>query len=101
MSMGFMMLRGQKYVHTAEPLVPEPSAFAVEIAIETIKKIHKSPNTDQIPAELINARDRTIRSEIHKVILFGMRRNCLRSVRSRSLCLLIRGMTKQTAVINL
>ena len=29
-------------IHTAEPLVPEPSAFEVELAIEKLKS-HKSP----------------------------------------------------------
>jgi hypothetical protein len=43
----------QTEVHTAEPLVPEPSAFEVEMAIEKLKR-HKSPGIDQIPAELIN-----------------------------------------------
>ena len=38
-------------IHTAEPLVPEPSAFEVELAIEKLKS-HKSPGIDQIPAEL-------------------------------------------------
>jgi hypothetical protein len=40
--------------HTAEPLVPEPSRFEVEIAIEK-RKGYKSPGTDQIPAELMQA----------------------------------------------
>jgi hypothetical protein len=31
----------QKEIHTAEPLVPEPSAFEVEMAIETLKR-HES-----------------------------------------------------------
>ena len=38
----------------AEPLVPEPSALEVELAIEKLK-CHKSPGIDQIPAELIKA----------------------------------------------
>ena len=42
----------QEEIHTAEPLVPEPSAF--ELAIEKLKS-HKSPGIDQIPAELIKA----------------------------------------------
>jgi len=41
-------------IHTAESLVPEPSAFEVELAIEKLKS-HKSPGIDQIPAELIKA----------------------------------------------
>jgi hypothetical protein len=40
-------------VHTAEPLVPGPSRL-VEIAIAKLKK-YKSPGSDQIPAELIQA----------------------------------------------
>jgi len=42
--------------HTAEPPVPEPGAFEVETAIEKPKR-HKSPGTDQIPAELMKAGD--------------------------------------------
>jgi hypothetical protein len=57
----------QTEIHTAEPLVPEPSDSEVEMAIEKLKR-HKSPGTDQIPAELIKAGGRTIRSEIHKLI---------------------------------
>jgi hypothetical protein len=56
--------------------VPEPSAFEVEMVIEK-PKTHKSPGTDQIPAELIKSGGRTIRSEFHK--LSGVRRNGLRS----------------------
>jgi hypothetical protein len=40
----------QKEIHTAELLVPGPSAFKVELAIEKLKT-HKSPVIDQIPAE--------------------------------------------------
>ena len=43
----------QAEIHTAEPLVPEPSASDVELAIEKLKS-HKSPGIDQIPSELIN-----------------------------------------------
>ena len=59
---------GQTDIHTAEPLVREPSAFDVELAIDKLKS-HKSPCIDQIPAELITARRRTIRYEIHKLII--------------------------------
>ena len=57
----------QAEIHTVEPLVPEPSAFDIELAIEKLKN-HKSPAIDQIPAELIKAGGRTIRCEIHKLI---------------------------------
>ena len=39
----------QTEIHTAEPLVPEPSASEVELAIEKLRS-HKSPGIDQIPA---------------------------------------------------
>ena len=44
--------RRRTEIHTAEPLVPEPSAFEDELATEKLKR-HKSPGIDQIPAELI------------------------------------------------
>jgi len=58
---------GQAEIHTAEPLIPEPSASEIELAIDKLKS-HKSPGTDQIPAELITAGGRTICLEIHKLI---------------------------------
>ena len=58
----------QEEIHTSEPLVPEPSAFEVELAIEKLKN-HKSPSIDQIPAELIKAGGRTIHCAIHKLII--------------------------------
>ena len=54
-------------IHTADPLVPEPSAFQVEMTIEKLKR-HRSPGTDQIPEELMNTRSRKFRSEINKLI---------------------------------
>ena len=54
----------QAEIHTVEPLVPEPSAFEVELAIQKLKN-HKPQGIDQIPAELIKAGGRTIRCEIH------------------------------------
>ena len=64
---GFHEVR-QTETHTAEPLVPEPSAFEVELAIEKLKS-HKSPGIDQIPTELIKEGGRTIRYHIHKLIV--------------------------------
>ena len=59
---------GQAETHTAEPLVPEPSIFEVELAIEKLKN-HKSQGTDQIPAELIKAGGSINRREIYKLII--------------------------------
>jgi hypothetical protein len=57
----------QTEIQTTEQLVPEPSAFEVEVAIEELKR-RKSPSTDQIPAALVQALGRSMRSEIHKLI---------------------------------
>jgi hypothetical protein len=62
----------QAEIHTAEPLVPEPSVLEVELAIEKLKS-HKSPGIDQIPAELIKAGGRTIFCVIHKLIIYYVR----------------------------
>jgi hypothetical protein len=56
----------QREVHTAEPLVPGPSRLEVEIAIAKLK-MYKSPGSDQIPAELIQAGGEILLSEIHKL----------------------------------
>jgi len=58
---------GQTEIHIAEPLVPDPSASEVELAIDKLKS-HKSPGIDQIPAELIKAGGATIFLEIHTLI---------------------------------
>jgi hypothetical protein len=58
----------QREIHTAVPLISEPSALEIELAIEKLKS-HKSPGVDQIPAELIQAGGRTIRCENHKLTI--------------------------------
>jgi hypothetical protein len=57
----------QMDIHTAEPLVPEPSLVKVEIAIGKLKS-YKSPVTDQNQAEMIKAEGETLCSEIHNFI---------------------------------
>jgi hypothetical protein len=57
----------QTDIHTAEPLVPEPSLVEVEIAIGKLKS-YKSPGTDQILAEFIKAGAETLNSELHGLI---------------------------------
>jgi hypothetical protein len=57
----------QMAIHTAEPLVSEPSLVEVEIAIGKLKH-YKFPGTDQIPAELIKVKGEILCSEIHKLI---------------------------------
>ena len=58
----------QAELQTAEPFVPGPSALEFELAVEKLKS-HKSPGIDQIPAKLIKAGGRKIRSAIHKLII--------------------------------
>jgi len=84
----------QTELHTAEPLVHEPSASEDELAAENVKS-HKSPGTEQIPTEMIKAGGRTIHCEIHKLISIS----CLRSGWSRSEYLSMRRAIKQIVVI--
>jgi hypothetical protein len=70
-----------KQVHTAEPLVPGPSHLKVEIVIEKFRK-YKSPGSDQISAELIQAGCKTLVRSINSLILFGISNICLISGRS-------------------
>jgi hypothetical protein len=51
---------------TAEPLLFGPSCLEAEIAITKLKK-YKSPSSDQIPPELIQAGGETV-SVIHKLV---------------------------------
>jgi hypothetical protein len=54
--------------HTSEPLVTGHSRLDVEIAIANLKT-YKSPCSDQIPVELIQAGGKTLLSQIHKLYL--------------------------------
>jgi hypothetical protein len=57
----------QMEIHSPKPLVPSPSHLDVEIVTAKLKK-YKSPGSDQILAELIQARDETLVSVNHKLI---------------------------------
>jgi hypothetical protein len=52
---------------TAESLVTEPSACENEIAIKNFKK-YKSPDTVQMPAEMIQSGSRRLRHEMRKLV---------------------------------
>jgi hypothetical protein len=54
-------------VHTAEPLVTVHCHLEVEIFVAKLKK-YKSPGSDQIPADLIQAGGETLVSAILKLI---------------------------------
>jgi hypothetical protein len=61
-------------VHRTEPLVAGPSRIKVEISIEKLKK-DKSPGSNQIPAELIQAGGEMLLFAIHNsLILLQMRK---------------------------
>jgi hypothetical protein len=85
----------QRKIHTAEPLVPEPSAFEVELAIVKLKS-HKTPGIDQIPEGLRQAVEQFAMRSINLLYLFGIRRNFLRS---GSLYLSVRRAIKHILVI--
>jgi hypothetical protein len=80
----------QTEIHTAEPLVPEPSAFEVEMPIDNSK--------DTNHTVVIRFQQNWIKQEvvtfalpsINSLSLFGINRNCLISGRSQSLYLFIR-----------
>jgi hypothetical protein len=57
----------EREINMAVSLVPEPSAFVFELAIERLKS-HKSPDAYQILAELIKKGGRNFCIEIHKLI---------------------------------
>jgi hypothetical protein len=57
----------QVEIHTSEPLVPDPSPFEVEIAIVKLKR-YKSPSSEEISAELIQAGGEILWSKVHKLI---------------------------------
>jgi hypothetical protein len=69
-------------IRIAVPLVPEPSAFEVEISIEKLTR-HKSPGNDQFPAELIKVGGRTVHTQIYRHInSIWSKQNYLRSGRT-------------------
>jgi hypothetical protein len=58
---------GQTEIQTAEQFVPQPNMSEVEVATGKLKR-YKSPDADEIPAELIQMGVETLHSEIHKLI---------------------------------
>jgi hypothetical protein len=61
---------------TAEPLVPEPSCFEVEVAVEKLKR-YKSTGTDKFLEELIKQEGiHYILRSTNLLIVFGIRKNC-------------------------
>jgi hypothetical protein len=90
------MSRRQKYI-MAQPLVPQSTAFEIERAIEKLYKKEELIKSQQNC--LMNGVGQFASRPINLLILFGIRMDCLRSGRSRSLYLFIRRVLKQTVVI--
>jgi hypothetical protein len=58
------VILGKIEVHMSEPVVPGPRHFKAKIAIAKLKK-YKSPGSDQILAELIQAGGKMLLPVIH------------------------------------
>ena len=77
-------VHGVKDVGQAEPLVTEPNGSGFELVTGKLKS-HKSPGFDQIQAEgLKQGVEQFACRFINLLVLFGRRRNCLKSGRSRT-----------------
>ena len=76
--------------------MPEPVSFKMKQLLKSYK-CYRSPGTDQFPAEFLKEIGQFVLRPINFLILFGMRKKCLRNGRSQSLYPYIR-MTEQTAV---
>ena len=92
------LVRLGRQIRTTEPLVPKPSAFEFEMAFEKLKR-HKSPGTDHLPVGCIKQWVEQIGLRSTNLFRSGIRKNCLRIGRSRSLYLFIRKVIKQIVVI--
>jgi len=80
---GFKVV-GQAEIHTAEPLVPDPSASEIELAFVKLKS-HKSPCIEQIPTELFKVGVEHCACRFIKLLfLFGRGRHCLKRGKCRS-----------------
>jgi hypothetical protein len=59
-----LVMCGRWEVHTAKPLATQPTALEAETAVAEFES-YITPDTDQIPEELIRTKSNTIQSEIH------------------------------------
>jgi hypothetical protein len=60
-------------MYTAETFVLEPSASEIQVAIEKLRR-YKSPGVAQFPTELIKAGGQILRSEVHTLIKFILKK---------------------------
>jgi hypothetical protein len=59
----------QNKIHTVEPLVSGPNGSKIETGVGKLKR-YKPPNVYQIPAEMIQAKRKTLSMGIHKSTIF-------------------------------
>jgi hypothetical protein len=85
-------------VYTSEPLVPGPCRLESEVAIAKLKR-DNWPGSDEMPAELIQAGGELLLPAIHKLKLFGIRKNCLINGRSLLLYQFTKRVIKLTVII--
>ena len=84
----------QTEIYAAEPLVPVPSAFEVEMAIEKLKDSNHQVLIKFQRNLLKQGVEQFALKSINLLILFGIRKYCLRRGRSRSLYLFVRRVIK-------
>jgi len=87
----------QTEAHTEDPMCLCPLSLKMKQLVKSYK-CYRLPGTHQIPAEFIKEVGQFMLRPINFLILFGMRKNCFRNVRSQSLYPYIR-MTEETALI--
>jgi hypothetical protein len=86
-------------LHTAEPLVPNPSARKIKMGTEKLKR-HIPQEFDRTPTEFMQLGGRIACSGNQKLfVLYGTTKHCLCTGMSRSVCLFVRGMIKQRVLI--
>ena len=71
---------GEIQIQTAEPSTPEPTLLEDEMAIEKLKN-YKSPDIDQIPAELIQDGENSLLTEIYILVLAIWKKKCYQNSR--------------------
>jgi hypothetical protein len=79
-------------MYTVEPLIPDPSPFEVQSAIEKLER-HKSPGIDQTLIRGPSRRSRNL------LILFGTRKNCHSSEMNLLLCIFLQRVIKLVVLI--
>ena len=89
----------QTEIHTAEPRVTEVGVFEFDLAIEQLKFTNNHLLIKSLQNGLKQGVEQFAMRSIKLLFLFGIKRNCLRSGRNRSLYLSTRRAIKRIVVI--